>query len=46
MFYAITEKYTLECVFVYNFVTLNVSLFPQLVAFLCEHVPMFVFSTE
>ena len=27
VFYAITEKYPLECVFVYKFVSPNVSLF-------------------
>ena len=29
IFYVITEKYPLECVFVYNFVSLNVNLFLQ-----------------
>ena len=38
MFYAAIKKYPLECVFVYNFDFLSVSLFfHKFAAFLCEH---------
>ena len=46
MFEAIIEKYSLECVFVYNFVSANVDLLfaTSLLLFLCKNASAFALN--